>query len=76
MFTIVKSEMNRIIEQAEDPKDTLDYSYEKKKVLITGASGTIGGLVWRNLAGKYEFSGLNRRPVEGIPCLQASIREL
>ena len=45
----------------------------KKKVLITGASGIIGGLVWRNLGDKYEFSGLNRRPVEGIPSLQASI---
>ena len=27
----------------------------------------------RDLGEKYEFSGLNRRPVEGIPCLQASI---
>jgi nucleoside-diphosphate-sugar epimerase len=45
----------------------------KKKVLITGASGTIGGLARRNLADKYEFSGLNRRPLDGIPGLQASI---
>ena len=29
-----------------------------KKVLITGASGTIGTLVWQNLGDKYDFSGL------------------
>ena len=45
----------------------------KKRVLITGASGTIGTLIWKNLGHKYEFSGLNRKPVEDIPCLQASI---
>ena len=32
---------------------------EKIKVLITGASGLIGGLVWKNLGDKYEFSGGN-----------------
>ena len=47
----------------------------KKRVLVTGASGLIGGLVWRNLGDKYEFSALNRRPVEGIPTLQASIAD-
>ena len=49
---------------------------EKIKVLITGASGLIGGLVWRNLGDKYEFSGLNRSSVEGIPNTQADIRDL
>lgn len=44
-----------------------------KKVLITGASGTIGTLVWQNLGHRYEFSGLSRRPVSGIPHLQASV---
>jgi len=38
----------------------------KKKVLITGASGLIGGLVLKGLCDKYEFSALNREPVEGI----------
>lgn len=47
----------------------------KKKVLITGASGLIGGLVLKNLGHKYDFSALNRRPVEGIPCLQADISD-
>ena len=47
----------------------------KKKVLITGASGLIGGLVLKNLGDKYEFSALNRRLVEGIPCVQADIAD-
>ena len=45
----------------------------KKRVLITGASGTIGTLIWKNLGDKYEFSGLSRRHVAGIPHLQADI---
>lgn len=47
----------------------------RPKVLITGASGLIAGLVMKNLSDKYEFSGLSRRPVEGIPHLQASITD-
>ncbi|MBM3459414.1 MAG: NAD(P)-dependent oxidoreductase [Armatimonadetes bacterium] len=47
----------------------------KKRVLITGASGLIGGLVRTRLADRYEFSALNRRPVEGMPCLQADIAD-
>lgn len=48
----------------------------KPKVLITGASGLIGRLTIAALKDKYEFSGLNRRPVQGIPCLQADIADL
>ena len=49
---------------------------EKKQVLITGASGLIGRVVRERLGEKYLFSALNRRPVEGIPCVQADIAEL
>jgi nucleoside-diphosphate-sugar epimerase len=49
---------------------------EKKKVLVTGASGLIGGLVIKHLGYKYELSALNRRPVSGIPCLQADVADL
>jgi nucleoside-diphosphate-sugar epimerase len=47
----------------------------KPKVLITGASGLIGRLTIAGLSDKYSFSALNRRPVKGIPCLQADIVE-
>ena len=42
-------------------------SSDKPRVLITGASGLIGGLTWRSLGHKYEFSGLNRRALPEIP---------
>ena len=47
-------------------------------VLITGMSGLIGGLLRRRLeeAGGYDLSALNRRPVEGVKCLQADISDL
>jgi nucleoside-diphosphate-sugar epimerase len=48
----------------------------KPKVLVTGASGLIGGLTIAQLGDKYEFSGLSRRPVAGIPHTQADIADL
>ena len=30
MSTVVKSKMNRILDNAEDPNETLDYAYEKQ----------------------------------------------
>ena len=50
-------------------------STNKKKVLVTGGSGLIGGLVVKHLGDKYEFSALNRRRVESIPCTQADIAD-
>ena len=47
----------------------------KKKVLITGGSGLIGGLVLKSLGHKYDFSALNRRAIEGVPCHRADISD-
>lgn len=47
----------------------------KKKVLVTGASGLIGGLVIEHLGDRYELTGLARRPVDAIPSLQADITD-
>ena len=49
-----------------------------KKVLITGMSGLIGGLLRRQLedVGGYELSALNRRRVEGVRSFQADISDL
>lgn len=47
----------------------------RPKVLVTGASGLIGQLVITRLGDRYEFSGLSRRPVEGIPHTQASVTD-
>lgn len=54
----------------------MNQSSSKPKVLITGASGLIGSLVIRDLSDNYAFSGLSRRPVEGIPHIQADISDL
>ena len=49
-----------------------------KKVLITGMSGLIGGLLRRHLeaVGGYGLSALNRSRVEGVGCFQADIADL
>jgi nucleoside-diphosphate-sugar epimerase len=47
----------------------------KPTVLITGASGLIGRLTIENLGDRYAFSGLSRRPVAGIPHIQADIAD-
>lgn len=46
-----------------------------KKVLITGMSGLIGGIVRQHLEGKYELSALNRRDVPGVECYQVDIAD-
>ena len=47
------------------------------KVLITGMSGLIGGLLRERLdaAGGYELSALNRSAVEGVECYRADIAD-
>jgi uronate dehydrogenase len=47
-----------------------------KRVLVTGMSGLIGGVVRSKLEGKYDLVALNRRPVEGVTCHQADIADL
>jgi phage shock protein A len=34
METVVKSKMNKILNRMEDPRETLDYSYEKQLELL------------------------------------------
>ena len=36
MSTIVKSKMNRILDSAEDPNETLDFAYEKQLEMLRG----------------------------------------
>ena len=48
----------------------------QRKVLVTGMSGLIGGVVRKHLEGKYQLAALNRRPVEGVQCHQADISDL
>ena len=49
-----------------------------KKILITGMSGLIGGILRRHLEGLggCHLRALNRRPVEGVESVQADISDL
>lgn len=46
---------------------------EIKRILITGMSGLIGGIMRRELEGDYDLVALNRRHVPGVKCHQADI---
>ena len=48
----------------------------KKKVLVTGASGRVGQVVLARLGETYDLSALNRSHVAGVPCTQADIADL
>lgn len=47
-----------------------------KKVLITGMSGLVGGVLHDHLRSRFELSALNRRNVPGVPCHTADIGDL
>ena len=47
-----------------------------EKVLVTGMSGLIGGIVKEHLGDGYQPHALNRSPVDGVPCHQADIADL
>ncbi len=47
----------------------------RPKVLITGATGLLGGLALRDLGHRYAFSGFSRTPVEGIPYTRGDLTD-
>ena len=40
MSTVVKSKMNRLLDRAEDPRETLDYAYEQQMSMLRAVSYT------------------------------------
>lgn len=46
------------------------------RILVTGMSGLIGGLVGRYLSERHPVRALNRRPVEGFETVRADIADL
>ncbi len=49
---------------------------DKKKVLVTGMSGQIGGIIRRYLGDKYELSGIDRTPMDDVTSAVADISDL
>lgn len=47
-----------------------------QKILITGMSGLIGGVLRRRLEGRHELTALNRSAVAGVRCHRADIADL
>ena len=45
MSTVVKAKMNRLIDNAEDPKETLDYAYEKQLEMLRDVTKSLGILL-------------------------------
>jgi len=51
MSTIVKSKMNRLLDNAEDPRETLDYSYEKQLEMLRNVKRGVVEMVAANQIG-------------------------
>ena len=49
---------------------------DKKRVLVTGMAGQIGGIIRQRLGDMYELSGIDRVDVEGVPVTVADIADL
>ena len=49
---------------------------DKKKVLITGAAGLVGGVLRDGLKDDYELSGVDRVAIEGFNSLVADTTDL
>lgn len=47
----------------------------RKRILVTGMSGLIGGAVRSWLEGRYQLTALNRSLVPGVPTIQADIAD-
>jgi phage shock protein A len=44
--TVVKSKISRMLDKAEDPSETLDYSYEKQLELLQNVKKGIAEPTW------------------------------
>ncbi|HIM80586.1 MAG TPA: PspA/IM30 family protein, partial [Dehalococcoidia bacterium] len=65
MSTIVKSKMNRILDSAENPNETLDFAYEKQLEMLRGVK-----------RGVVEMVAAKRRIQQQATSLQANVTRL
>ena len=71
MSTIVKSKMNRMLDNAEDPRETLDYSYEKQLEMLRNVKRGVVEMV----AAKRQIQQQATRVQENITRLEQQARQ-
>ena len=71
MSTIVKSKMNRVLDNAEDPRETLDYSYEKQLEMLRGVKTGVVEMV----AAKRRIPQQAAKVQENVTRLDAQARQ-
>ena len=71
MSTIVKSKMNRLLDSAEDPRETLDYSYEKQLEMLRNVKRGVVEMV----AAKRQIQQQASRVQENITRLEQQARQ-
>ncbi len=71
MSTIVKSKMNRILDQAEDPNETLDYSYEKQLEMLRNVKRGVVEMV----AAKRQIQQQATKVQQNVTKLDAQARQ-
>ena len=71
MSTIVKSKMNRILDNAEDPRETLDYSYEKQLEMLANVKRGVVQMV----AAKRQIQQQADKVRENITRLEGQARQ-
>ena len=71
MSTIVKSKMNRILDNAEDPRETLDYSYEQQLEMLRNVKRGVVEMV----AAKRQIQNQADKVRENIARLEGQARQ-
>ena len=71
MSTIVKSKMNRMLDNAEDPRETLDYSYEKQLEMLRNVKRGVVEMV----AAKRQIQQQASKVQENITRLEQQARQ-
>ena len=76
MATIVKSKMNRVLDNAEDPREIPDYSYEKQLELLRNVKRAVVEMATAKRRLDLQASGVKRRLELLVSRIQTELAEL
>jgi len=71
MSTIVKSKVNRVLDNAEDPRETLDYSYEQQMKMLHGVKRGVVEMV----TAKRRLEGQAAKAQQNLAKLDSQARQ-